>query len=50
MTTPVPQFLDGSSLFKLVTRTIIKASTTLNFSKILLLTSELAALECLKNQ
>ena len=50
MTTLVPSFLDGSSSFLQLTRQTIKAWTRLNFSKIPLLTLELAALERLKNQ
>ena len=50
MTTLVPSFLDGSSLFLQITRPTIKAQMSLNFRKIPSLTSELAALECLKNQ
>ena len=50
MTNLVLSFLDGSSSFLQVTRTSIKAWTSLNFGKILSLTSELAALEPLKNQ
>ena len=43
-------FFDASSSFLQVTRTIIKAWTSLNFDKIPSPTSELAALERLKNQ
>ena len=50
MTTPVPSFLDGSSSFLQVTRPAIKTWMSLNFVKIPLLTSELSALEHLKNQ
>ena len=50
MITLVPSFLDGSSSFLQVTRPIMKAWMSLNFGKISLLTSELAALERLKNQ
>ena len=50
MTTLVPSFLDGSSLFLQVTRPTIKVWMSLNFSKISSLTSELPALERLKNQ
>ena len=50
MTTLVPSFLNGSSSFLQVTRTTIKAWMTLNFYQIQQLTTELAALECLKNQ
>ena len=49
MTTLVPSFLYGSSSFLQVTRAI-KAWMCLNFGKIPSLTSELAALECTKNQ
>ena len=45
VTTLVTSFLDGSSLFLQVTRPTIKARMSLNLSKILPLTSELAALE-----
>ena len=45
-----PSFLFGSSLFLQVTRTIIKAGMSSNFIQILILTVELAVLECLKNQ
>ena len=44
VTTLVPSFFDGSSSFLQVTRTIIEAWTSLNFSKIPSLTTELAAL------
>ena len=50
MTTLVPSFFNGSSSFLQVTKAIIKAWMGLNFSKIPSLTSELAALERLKNQ
>ena len=49
MTTLVPLFLDKSSSFLQVTRTTIKALMSLDFVKIPSLTSELAALEGLKN-
>ena len=49
MTTLVPSFLDGSSSFLQVTRPTIKAGMSLNFGNIPSLTSELAALEGLKN-
>ena len=49
MTTLVPLFLDGSSSFLQITRQTIKARMSLNFGKIPSLTSELAALEHLKN-
>ena len=45
MTTLVPSFLDGSSLFLQITRPAIKARMSLNFGKIPLLTLKLAALE-----
>ena len=48
MTTLVPSYLDGSSSLLEVTRAIISAWTSLNFSKIPSLTTELAALEHLK--
>ena len=41
---------EGSYLFLQVTRTTIKAWMSLNFCQIQELTTELAALECLKNQ
>ena len=50
MTTLVPSFLDGSCSFLQVTRPTVKAQMSLNFGKIPSLTSELAALERLKNQ
>ena len=50
MTTLVPSFLDGSSSFLQVTRPTIKAQMSMNFGKIQSLTSELAALEHMKNQ
>ena len=49
MTTLVPSFLDESSSFLHITRPTIKARICLNFGKIPLLTSELAALEHQKN-
>ena len=48
MTTLVPSFSNGSSLLLQVTRSSIKAWMGLNFRKIPLLTSELAALERVK--
>ena len=45
MTTLVPSFLDGSSLFLQITRPTIKAWMVLNFGMIPPLTSDLAALE-----
>ena len=45
-----PSFLNGSSSFLQVTRTIIKAWTSLNFGNIPSPTTELAALEHLKNK
>ena len=50
MTTLVPSFSNGSSSFLQETRSTIKAWMGLNFGKIPSLTSELAALERLKNQ
>ena len=50
MTTLVPSLSNGSSIFLQVTRSTIKAWMGLNFGNIPLLTSELAALERLKNQ
>ena len=50
MTTLVPSFLNGSSSFLQVTRTTVKAWMTYNFCQIQQLTTELAALICLKNQ
>ena len=50
MTTLVQSFLDGSSSFLQVTSTTIMVWMSLNFGKIPSLTSELAALERLKNQ
>ena len=50
MNTLVPSFSNGSVLFLLITRSTIKAWMDLSFGKIPSLTSELAALECLKNQ
>ena len=49
MTTIVPLFLDESSFLQ-VKRPIIKTGMIFNFGKIPSLTSELAALRCLKNQ
>ena len=49
MTTLVLSILNGSSSFLHTIRTTIKAWMSLNFSKIPLLTSELAALERQKN-
>ena len=49
MTTPVLSILNGSSSFLHIIRTTIKAWMRLNFGKISLLTSELAALERQKN-
>ena len=45
VTTLVPSFLNGSSSFLQITRPRIKARMSLNFGKIPLLTSELAALK-----
>ena len=50
MTTLVSTFANGSSSFLQVTRSAMKAWMGLNFGKISSLTSELAALECVKNQ
>ena len=50
VTTLAPSFWVGSSTFLQVTRRTIKAWTSLKFSKISSLTSELAALERLENQ
>ena len=49
MTTLGQSFYDGSSSFLQVTSPTIKAQMSLNFGNIPSLTSELAALECLKN-
>ena len=49
VSTLAPSFLIGSSSFLQVTRTTIKAWMSLNFGRIPPLTSELAALEHLKN-
>ena len=50
LTTLVPLLSNGSSSFFKVTRPTIKAWMSLNLGKIPSLTSELAPLECLKNQ
>ena len=50
MTTLVPSFSNGLSSFLQVTRSAIKAWMSLNFDKIPSLTSELAALERVRNQ
>ena len=50
MTTQVQSYLNGSSSFLQVTSPTMKAWMSLNFGKIPSLTSELAALEHLKNQ
>ena len=50
VTTLIPSFSNGSSSFLQVTRSAIKAWMVLNFSKIPSLTSELAAIEHVKNQ
>ena len=50
MTTLVPSFCNGSSSFLQVTRSAMKAWLDLNTGKIPLLTSELDALEHVKNQ
>ena len=49
MSTLAPSFLNGSSSFLQVTRTTIKAWMSSNLGRIRPLTSELAALERLKN-
>ena len=49
MTTLVPSFSNGSSFLQ-VTRSAMKAWMGSNFSKIPSLTSEVAALESVKNQ
>ena len=46
----VQSFINGSSSFLQVTSSTIKARMSLNFGKIPSLTSELAAIERLKNQ
>ena len=50
MTTLVISFLGGSTSFLQKTRPTVKACINLNFGKIPLLTTELAALERMKNQ
>ena len=50
MTTLVPTFSKGSSSFLQVSRSAMKAWMGLNFSKIPSLTSEIVALEHVKNQ
>ena len=50
MTTLVPSFSNGSYSFLQVTMSAMKAWMGLNFGKIPSLTSELAALERVKNQ
>ena len=50
MTTLIPSFSNGYSSFLQVTRSAMKAWMGLNFSKIPSLTTELAALERVKNQ
>ena len=50
MTTLVLTFSNGSSSFSQITRSAMKASMGLDFGKIPSLTSELAALERVKNQ
>ena len=49
MITQVPSFFDESSSFLQIIRTTIKACMSLNFVKIPSPTTELAALERLKN-
>ena len=48
--TLAPLFLIGSSSFLQVTRTTISSQMSSNFDQIRLLTAELSALVCLKNQ
>ena len=50
MTTLVPELSNGSSSFLQITRPAIKAWMGLNFGKMPSLTSEIAALERVKNQ
>ena len=50
MTTLVHSFLGGSSSFMQITRTTIKAWTSLNFGKILSPTTEFAAFDRLNYQ
>ena len=50
MTNLVPTFSNGSSSFLQITRPTIKAQMSSNFRKIPSLTSELAALELVKNE
>ena len=50
VTTLVPEFSNGSSSFLQVTRSAIKAWMGMNLGKIPSLTSELSALERVKNQ
>ena len=50
MTTLVPELSNGSSSFFQITRPAIKAWMGLNFGKMPSLTSEIAALERVKNQ
>ena len=50
MTTLVPSFSNGSSSFLQVTRSAMKAWMGLNFGKNPLWTSELVAIERVKNQ
>ena len=50
MTTLLPSFFDGSSSILQVTSPTIKTRMSLNFGKIPLLTSELAALSFFENQ
>ena len=49
MTSQEPSFMDESSSFLQVTSTTIKAWMSMNFVKVASQTSELAALERLKN-
>ena len=48
--TLAPSFLFASSLFLEVTRTSVTSRMSSNFDQIRLLTAELSAIECLKNQ
>ena len=50
MTTLVPSFSNGSSSFLQITRSTIEAWVGMNIGKIPSLTSELTAIERLKNQ
>ena len=48
--TLAPSILIGSSSYSEVTRIAIRSQMSSNFSQIRLLTAELAALDCVKNQ